>query len=233
MKAMIILSTLLNVLLVGGAGTYYALRSDDAKFFISYNQKSDANRAAIRNADVLFDSAPIEGEEEFKKLLVDEELKKRYQDARSPQEVQELLVNVTRSTNAMLEERRREADNSIERMIQRSREYADFQGNLSSERAEVDRARKEFGENKQAYEANSRNETLNRLVVDVDKVKKVETIVPLISGRPVDDIIYILQNVKDSTKRAAVFNGLKPDEQAAIKARDTNPMATPAGSLGK
>ncbi len=234
MKALVILSTLLNLVFASGVVGYYLWREDDARFFVDYNMLNSKNREVIKQAHKLIEEADIHSEKQFTNLLVNKNMEEKFQKWDTPEELQRLLVGAVRETNTLLEKREREREMSRERFRLLPQEFEDFKNQLLEQNTKQALKEKDFEERKKAFEDLQKNTALNLVIQEVDKAKKVDENLALrIQGRPVEHQIYILQNIKKDINRVTLFSLLPEEERAAIQARDTNVTSQLSPDLGR
>lgn len=239
MKALVILSTFLNLIVFGLIGLFVFAMPEDANFMFDYLRESPENKQIMQNSPALLAKIPEDVEKEYAKIyaalgekLTTEELKKRMAGLDTPEKVQDLLVAAMRTTVASNDDRMREEQASVERMKMLRQEYHDFEARLLKQQEDLDNKEKDFQQRKEKWEEVERNAEINLIIERINKAKKAEDHLEFVNGRDVKEQVYILSQIKRPESAAAIFNALPADQQRAIKAEQSNPLNNPSGSIG-
>lgn len=232
MRYALAFSTFMVLVLGGALGGFYYWRPDDAHFFYDYNMMSDADRQILRDDALrVIASTRVDSKEE----LVDFYKGKAYEEIIKEVGGAENLIAQSASTLRSNIETAQRVDAQSQAMLERhqvrSNEYGDFAAKLEAERKQLELEREEFRREVKEFRDIQASKALAQIIAAADKTEKIQEIVPRVTGRPVLEQIHILQSMKDPKKASDLAALLPAEEQAAIKARETNMIAEEAAQL--
>ncbi|MCK6439189.1 MAG: hypothetical protein L6Q71_03190 [Planctomycetes bacterium] len=240
MKALIMLSTLLNLIVFGLVGLFVFAMPEDAKYVFEYlTQTSAENKKIMRESPMLVAKIDPNVEQEYSKIfaaleqkLTTEKLKERMAALDTPEAIQDLLVAAMRATVASNDDRMREAQMSLERIKMLRQDYHDFEARLMKQQEELESKEKVFQQRKDEWAKIERDKAIAQLIENINKAKKAEDLLDQVQGRPVKEQVYILSQIKKPDSHAAIFSGLPADQQRLIKEEQSNPLNDPTGTIG-
>jgi hypothetical protein len=231
-KAAVILSLVLNLLFVGVVGAIYFLRPDDTQFVTSYLKMTPEQRQVVRDANDTVLRVGLEGQAQFEELLLNQDFRNRFGNLETPEQVQQLLVEATRTAIANQNRRMSEEQSAVERFRMRMGEYRDFESDLSTREAAVAAARETLDRERREWESLQLMNHLNQLVEDINKTDgKYEAIAARVIGLPTIQQAYILRTVSVPDARTSIEAALPADERASLKAFNARLGSADLGSL--
>ncbi len=230
-KAAVILSLVLNLLFVGVVGAIYFMRPDDSKFVMDYMKLEPDQRKAVRDSNDTIRRMDIAGQEQFEELLLNQDFRDRFGTLDSPEQVQQLLVEATRTAIANQNRRMAEEQAAVERFRMRMGEYRDFESNLTEREAAVAADRETLDRERKEWESLQLMAHLNQLVEDINKADKFDAIAPRVAGLPTIQQAYVLRTVTVPEARTAIIAALPAEEQSALKAFNSRQSSNDLGTL--
>jgi|GEM_PF-3827759 len=213
MKAMMVMSILLNLAFVGGIGGYYMWRGDEFQWFIGeYNRRPDVERELIRDTIRIHNGTEEATEEILERLLVNDELKQRLKDADSSEKVQALLVDALRIASSQIDEQTRQSREAVLREQIAAKNHQKVYDEIDQMKKDLAIERENFELDRNAYREMQEHADLKKLIDGIQKEKKPEIFQEQVNRLAPREQLVVARAV-DAAKWAMLFNAMAPNAQ--------------------
>lgn len=205
-------SALSLALLLGGALAWSLGSPLDAGFLRDYllyygSQEREALRAFI-------DASKARGEitdQALKNYLVDEELRARLAASGHGHALESAVIADSGASRNEREARRQAEQDALDRLAARAAAWDSMRAKSQAEQKQADELRQRYEKLLEEWNRKQRDARLAQLVLDLEKSREPETLLPQLVYLPLSDLYFVLTQCKNKESRAALI-ALMPEE---------------------